>query len=192
MKKIFSPLSFLGTLLIGCDNNTVGKQVEANASNQPTVDTLCFEFKLMKDVTSCQLIIENDKVRGYFDWSPFEKDGAHGILQNGVKKGDIITADWQMMIEGNVQTEEVMFKLEGIKLSKLEGEMVEKEDKMVIKSPQTAIANDILVKVDCSQIATGLENAKLAVEAMQTTRKYKDLNLGLENGSSVHTDEPFS
>ncbi len=158
-------------MLMGCDNNTVGKQVEANTSNQPTVDTLCFEFKLMKDVTSCQLIIEGDKVRGYFDWSPYEKDGAHGILQNGVKKGDMITADWQMMIEGNVQTEEVMFKLDGFKLSKLEGEMVEKEDKMVLKSPQTAIAADILVKVDCSQIATGLENAKLAVEAMQTTKR---------------------
>lgn len=171
MKKILLPLSFFGVMLIGCDNNTVGKQVEANASSQPAVDTLCFEFKLMKDVTSCQLIIENDKVRGYFDWSPFEKDGAHGILQNGVKKGDIITVDWQMMIEGNIQTEEVMFKLEGIKLSKLEGEMVEKEDKLVIKSPQTAIAADILIKVDCSQIATGLENAKLAVEAMQTTKK---------------------
>lgn len=171
MKKIILPLSFLGVLLMGCDNNTVGKQVEANAATQPTVDTLCFEFKLMKDVTSCQLIIEGDKVKGYFDWSPFEKDGAHGILQNGIKKGDLITADWQMMIEGNVQTEEVMFKLDGFKLSKLEGEMVEKEDKMVIKSPQTAITTDILVKVDCSQIATGLENAKLAVEAMQMAKK---------------------
>lgn len=171
MKKIFLPLSFLGAMIMGCDNNTVGKQVEANASTQPTVDTLCFEFKLMKDVTSCQLIIDGEKVSGYFDWSPFEKDGAHGILQNGVKKGDMITADWQMMIEGNVQIEEVMFKLDGFKLSKLEGEMVEKEDRMILKSPQTAIANDILVKVDCSQIATGLENAKLAVEAMQTTKR---------------------
>lgn len=76
-----------------------------------------------------------------------------------------------MMIEGNVQTEEVMFKLDGFKLSKLEGELVEKDDKLVLKSPQTATASDVLVKVDCSQIATGLENAKLAVEAMQTTRK---------------------
>lgn len=67
MKKIFLSLSFFGTMLMGCDNNTVGKQVEANASNQPNVDTLCFEFKLMKDVTSCQLIIEGEKVRGYFD-----------------------------------------------------------------------------------------------------------------------------
>jgi hypothetical protein len=171
MKKILLPLSFLGVMLLGCDNNSEGKKAEANASSQPTVDTLCFEFKLMKDVTSCQLIIEGENVRGYYDWSPYEKDGAHGILQNGVKKGDMITADWQMMIEGNVQTEEVMFKLDGFKLSKLEGELVEKGDKMIIKSPQTAVAGDILVKVDCSQIATGLENAKLAVEAMLTAKK---------------------
>ncbi len=172
MKKIFLPLSFLGAILIGCDDNTAGKQVQANTSTpQPAIDTLCFEFKLMKDITSCQLIIEDDKVRGYFDWSPFEKDGAHGILQNGIKKGDIITADWQIMIEGNIQTEEVMFKLDGFKLSKLEGELVEKDDKLVLKSPQTATASDVLVKVDCTQIATGLENAKLAVEAMLTIKK---------------------
>ncbi len=173
MEKIFLPLLFLGTMLIGCDNNNATRKQSKinNLSSQLTPDTLCFEFKLMKDVTSCQLIIEGDKVNGYFDWSPYEKDGAHGILLKGVKKGDIITADWQMMIEGNVQTEEVMFKLEGFKLSRLEGELVENGDKMVIKSPQTATPTDVLVKVECSQIATGLENAKLAVDAMQNLSK---------------------
>ncbi len=172
MKKIFLPLSFLGAVLTGCDNSTSGKQVAANMSKtSASIDTLCFEFKLMKDVTSCQLIIEGEKVSGYYDWSPYEKDGAHGILQNGVKKGDMITADWQMMIEGNVQTEEVVFKLEGFKLSKLEGELIEKDDKLVLKSPQTAIIDDVLVKVDCTQITTGIENAKLAVEAMLNVKK---------------------
>ena len=172
MKKTLLPLAFLVVLLVGCDNNPRGKQIVANMSTPTTtVDTLCFEFKLMKDVTSCQLFIEGEKVGGYYDWSPFEKDGAHGILLNGVKKGDMITADWQMMIEGNVQMEEVIFKLEGFKLSKLEGELVEKDDKLVLKSPQTALIDEILVKVDCSQIATGIENAKLAVEAMLTVKK---------------------
>ena len=76
-----------------------------------------------------------------------------------------------MMIEGNGQTEEVMFKLEGFKLSKLERELGENGDKLVIKSPQTATVSDILVKVDCTQIATGIENAILAVEAMQSIKR---------------------
>ena len=172
MKTTFLPLLFLSAMLIGYDNNMSGKQVETSTSNTPSaVDTLCFELKLMKDVTSCQLIIEGDKVKGYYDWSPFEKDGAHGILLNGVKKGDIITADWQMMIEGNVQIEEVMFRLEDVNLSKLEGELAENGDKLVVKSPQTATVSDILVKVDCTQIATGIENAILAVEAMKSIKR---------------------
>ena len=172
MNKMLLPLSFLGAALMGCNNNSSEKQLAANMSTPAAnIDTLCFEFKLMKDVTSCQLIIEGEKVSGYYDWSPFEKDGAHGILQNGVKKGDMITADWLMMIEGNVQTEEIMLKLDGIKLSKLEGELVDKDDKLVLKSPQTALVDDILIKVDCSQIASGIENAKLAVEAMLTVKK---------------------
>ena len=78
----------------------------------------------------------------------------------------MITVDWQMMIEGSVQTEELLFKLEDDKLSQLEGELIEKGDKIVIKSPETAKVRDVLMKVDCIKIAKGIENAKSAAEIM--------------------------
>ena len=168
MKKTLFALALLATFLMSCENTTTEKNPEAVASMpaQPTIDTLCFEFKFKNDITSCQLIIDGDKVSGCFDWSPFEKDGGHGILKNGVKKGDMITVDWQMMIEGSVQTEELLFKLEDDKLSQLEGELIEKGDKIVIKSPETAKVRDVLMKVDCIKIAKGIENAKSAAEIM--------------------------
>ena len=121
-------------------------------------------------MTSCQLFIEGDKVTGYYDWAPFEKDGGHGILQNGVKKGDMITVDWKMMIEGSIQMEELMFKLAADKLSKMDGELIEKGDKLVIKSPQTAKVGEVMTKVSCSQIAKGIQNAKSAVEMINKAK----------------------
>ncbi|MBL7813484.1 MAG: hypothetical protein JNL70_00665 [Saprospiraceae bacterium] len=174
MKKSFFSLLMFSATLIGCQNNTAesSKPNGALPASPAAVvaDTLCFEFKYKQDVTSCQLIIEGDKVKGYFDWSPFEKDGGHGVLENGVKKGEMITVDWKMMIEGSIQTEELLLKLEGDKLSKMEGELVEKGDKVVIKSPETAKAQDVLMKVDCSKIASAIDNAKAAETAMKNMK----------------------
>lgn len=178
MKKIFFALAVFSTMFIGCQNNATEKKPDAVVTAPPTppppaksvIDTLCFEFKLKKDVTSCQLFIEGDKVTGYYDWAPFEKDGGHGILQNGVKKGDMITVDWKMMIEGSIQMEELMFKLATDKLSKMDGELTEKGDKLVIKSPQTAKVGEVMTKVSCSQIAKGIQNAKSAVEMINKAK----------------------
>ena len=117
-------------------------------------ETLCFQMiEYKKDITSCQLTIEGDKVTGFYDWTPDQKDGGHGILINGVKKGDMITADWRYFIEGSDQTEEVILKLEADKVTKMTGELVEKGTKMVLKNPAKAKAGDVLKKVDCAKIA---------------------------------------
>jgi hypothetical protein len=180
MKKAIFTLAACSTLLVGCQNNAATeKKPEAVASTpaataaapaKPTIDTLCFELKLKKDITSCQLFIEGDKVTGYYDWAPYQKDGGHGILQNGVKKGDMITVDWKMMIEGNVQAEELMLKLEADKLIKMGGELTEKGDTLVIKAPDKAKAGDVLTKVNCTQIAHGIENAKSVEDVIRKTK----------------------
>ena len=179
MKKMLFALAVFSTMFIGCKNNATEKNPDAHVTAPPpppppppavVIDTLCFEFKLKKDVTSCQLFIEGDKVTGYYDWAPHEKDGGHGILKNGVKKGDMITVDWKMMIEGSIQTEELVFKLAADKLSKMEGELTEKGDKLVMKSPQTAKVGEVMTKVSCSQIAHGIENAKSAVEMINKAK----------------------
>ncbi len=168
MKKVLFTFAAFSTLLVGCQNNastekkpeTAAAAPTVAAPAKPTIDTLCFEYKLKKDVTSCQLFIEGDKVTGYYDWAPYEKDGGHGILLNGIKKDGMITVDWKMMIEGAIQTEQKMFKLEADKLSEMNGELTEKGGKLVIKAPEKAKVGDVLKKVNCTQIAHGIENTK--------------------------------
>ncbi len=115
-------------------------------------DTLCFEYIFKKkDITTVQLVIKGDSITGEMHWHPYQKDGAHGTLK-GSKKGDVITADYIYMIEGSNQIEEVVFKLDSDKLNKLEGELVEKGNKLVIKDPTKAKYTEVYPKADCSKM----------------------------------------
>ena len=157
-QSIFMALSFC-LALFSCDT----KKPETTASTTPPppppvavveakVDTLCFEYIYnKKDITTVQLVMKGDSVSGEMHWHPFEKDGAHGTLK-GTKKGDVITADYAYMIEGSNQIEEVVFKLESDKLSKLEGELVEKGEKLVLKDPSKAKYTEVYPKADCSKM----------------------------------------
>ncbi len=157
-QSIFMALS-LNMALFSCDT----KKPETAASTVPPppppvvvvevkVDTLCFEYIFNKmDINTVQLVMKGDNVTGEMHWHPYEKDGAHGTLK-GVKKGDVITADYAYMMEGSNQMEEVVFKLESNKLSKLEGELVEKGEKMVLKDPTKAKSSEVYKKVDCSRM----------------------------------------
>ena len=81
----------------------------------------------------------------------FEKDGGHGVLKNGVIKDGMLTADFIYMIEGNVQSEEVYFKMDGDKLTKMRTELVEKKGKLVAKDLKKLKPEIVLTTVDCSK-----------------------------------------
>jgi hypothetical protein len=120
-----------------------------------------------KDVYSCRLDIratQNPFVKGYFDWSPHQKDGAHGILTNGKLENGLWIADFVYMIEGNVQVEEVYFKRENDKLTQLTGELVEKGNKMVAKNLKKLKPTKVLKKVDCSKLDKVIKN----IDAMKS------------------------
>lgn len=64
----------------------------------------------------------------------------------------MITADWAYSIGGSNQIETIVFKLEGDKLMKGEGELVEKGDKLVPKDASKLKFTDVYKKVDCSKM----------------------------------------
>ena len=124
----------------------------------------CYQFvDKSKDKYSCQIETRatlNPFVSGYYDWSPYQKDGGHGILTNGVIEKGMLTADFIYMIEGNVQAEEVYFKMEGDKLIQMNGELVDKKGKMVAKDKTKLKADIVMTKVDCSVLKVTIDGIK--------------------------------
>lgn len=156
---IFSCSLLLLTALTACNKPTPSPEPEKPVvtpapAPKPVNEALCYHWELKKDEEACQLQINGDMVTGYYVWAPAEKDQGWGILLNGIKNGDTITADWKYMIEGSIQTEQVVLKQVGDTLQKMEGELEEKDGKLVIKNLATAKVGSTLKKVDCTQLAT--------------------------------------
>jgi hypothetical protein len=165
IKSIFAFALLVG--MIACTNAPEQKaETATTGSTTPTTETTCYLFTLQKDSSAVQITIEGNNVTGYYDWRPWEKDGAHGSL-TGKKSGDMITADYKYMIEGSIQTEEVIFKMGADNLTKMEGELEEKNGKLVLKDPAKAQAGDVLKKIDCTLIEANIGYAKSALDMMK-------------------------
>ena len=133
------------------DSKTMSSVDTVATATKPVImeQTLCFEQKLNKDITTVKLIINGDAVTGEMNWTPWEKDGASGTLK-GKKIGDEIIADYDYMIEGSNQSEEKIFKLEGDKLLVKVGELMDgKNGKLIMKDPAKARFSETLIKVKC-------------------------------------------
>ena len=156
MKKIAFYCSFIFTLSACQSKNTETQTTDSTAINADTVatatapaaETLCFEEKVGKDLTTVRFTIEGNKVTGSMEWLPYEKDQARGTL-SGEKMGNEIVADYEYMIEGSNQLEEKIFVLEGDKLLVKSGELEDKNGKLFIKDKSKATIGQTLVKVAC-------------------------------------------
>ena len=156
MKRIAFYCSFILALSACQSKNAETQTTNSTAANADTVatatapetETLCFEEKVGKDLTTVRLTIEGNKVTGSMEWLPYEKDQARGTLL-GEKKGNEIVADYEYMIEGSNQLEEKIFVLEGDKLLVKSGELEDKNGKLFIKDRSKATIGQTLVKVAC-------------------------------------------
>ena len=171
--------AFAATLLLSACKNTPTEQKVASVPAVPTapaasaapappaaLEGTCYAHYLGKDVTAIQIIMDGDKVSGYMEWAPNEKDGGSGSIV-GTKSGNIITADWTYMIEGSKDTEQIMLKMDGDKLSKAEGELIDKNGKMVLKNPAKVKYVDVFNKVPCEKIAGNITSAKITTELLK-------------------------
>jgi hypothetical protein len=177
MKNLLTAVCAATLMFTACNTAPADKKAEttaaaptaaapaAPAAAAPTATT-CYAYYLKKDVSAVQITTDGDKVSGYMDWSPFEKDGGHGFLI-GTKSGNMITADWTVMIEGSKNIEQVVFKIDGDKLLRAEGELVEKGDKLVLKDVAKAKYTDVYNKVDCEKVAKNIGFAKDAETALK-------------------------
>ena len=175
-------LCFAAFAALSCNNPTekkadtattaapVAAAVSADTAKAPAAPVVggstdaCYQLvEKDKTVHTCQITTRatpNPFVGGYFDWAPHEKDGGHGILKNGVIEKGMLTADWIYMIEGNVEVEEVYFKMEGNKLTKMQAPLEDKKGKMVAKDKTKLKAKEVFAKVDCAKTKEVVDGIK--------------------------------
>lgn len=137
------------------------------AQGLPTA--LFFEKKEPKALTTLSLFIEGDQVFGNHHWQPTEMDGAHGTIE-GTLKGDIIHVVYSYTIEGSEQSEEQLYKLEGDKLIKGEGDMKDGKDAAhtVFRDPKAvAFTGSVLTKVPVQEPKIGTPQRKAIMDAMR-------------------------
>jgi hypothetical protein len=171
MKQII--LSLLCVATLGACNDAPKPPTAPPAPTAPTVAatpapaatapassaTTCYEMRFKKDITAVELTMTGDDVTGFYAWEPDQKDGGHGTLK-GKKTGDQITAIFNYMIEGSIQSEEVMFKIAGDKLLKANNELVDKKGVLVIKDKTKLKWDESFSTTDCPKIKAQIDHAK--------------------------------
>lgn len=196
MKFLFTTLLLAG-LCIACTNKTptVATTTPTQPATAPAPSTpqpsqaaaaivprnACYRMTEGKNISVVRLNIDSiGNVNGGMAWEPFEADGARGWLK-GKLQGDIITANFQYMIEGSIQTEEVMFKL--VEKSIIKASAPIEEDKhgtLVIKDKSVIEWKEAFQEVDCSQVSATLRRIDMVITAIHENisipkRKLKDI-----------------
>ncbi|MBK8879502.1 MAG: hypothetical protein IPN74_13425 [Haliscomenobacter sp.] len=157
MKITLTASFLLAFVFFACNKTPKPGETPPPAPSGP--EAMCFALKMNQDITACSLTIDGDSVTGFFAWEPFERDGGRGSL-NGSKSGDVITVNFHFMIEGSIQQEEMMFKLENGKLLRAVGELEDQNDVMVIKDKASVQYTEVFEPVDCSEVAEPIQRAK--------------------------------
>jgi hypothetical protein len=182
MKSFYFSLFFALTMLFSCKNETPKPVVQAPAPPPPPVaapapvapsPTACYVMNVGKDTTAIELTTIGEAVTGYYAWEPFEKDGGRGSLK-GTKTGDVITAIFEYMIEGSIQSEEVMFKLEGDKLMQAVAPMKDSKGGTVsVIKDKTKMdwTRQTFTAVDCAKVKSPIDNAKEITEMIMKSKK---------------------
>jgi hypothetical protein len=164
-----STISIISLLALSCGNSKTSESSNKDTTSSKTDSIevnkevkLCFERKdsfkekdeKMEMTTSIEILTKGEEVNGTYIEERLVNggnvDGASGDLK-GTKKGDTLYLDFSYTIEGYEATEETIWILQGDKLLQKEGELVEKNGKMVLKDANKATFKKEYLKVNCGQ-----------------------------------------
>ncbi len=158
------------------------KQLKRYLKNSPTgvpypsdeTSTSCYQHTFKKDRSIIQLTKDGDNVTGYFAWLPYETDSARGSL-TGTIKDDIINAKTIYSIEGDIQKEELMFKMKKDALVQGTGEMIDPKSNgnLRFKDRSKIKWKDSFKKVACSTIEKEIGYTKEVAEEISKEKAKK-------------------
>ena len=133
---------------------TTEKPAESIALPAYTNGTFCFKATFNQDVTNIQLIILDNKVTGFMNWVPYQKDSARGTLTGTKNANGELDLLYDYMIEGSQQTETKLMKIENEKLWIKQGELSDPkyDGHLVYKDVSQAKYGESIDKADCKSL----------------------------------------
>lgn len=148
MKKSLFVAYAVAALAVSCAPQKTTET--AAAAQKPITQNRCFLSVTGRDTFDVSLtMLPDGQVSGTLNYRFWEKDGAYGTIK-GSMDGEDIVAEYDYTIEGSNQLEEVRFRLDGDKLLRQQGELIELEGgKLVLKDPQHAPYNEVFTEVSC-------------------------------------------
>lgn len=167
MKKVLVLLAI--TAVVACNNNdkneanadTTSAPVNDNSvQEEPTnPDTstsnaiklpgqICFQSIVQRDTINIKLNVKDTLVYGELEYNMFEKDDNKGRFK-GLLINNVLKANYTFRSEGILSIREVIFKLEGDKLTEGFGEMEQKDNRFVFKDPASVKFTQVYTRVDC-------------------------------------------
>ncbi len=170
MQKITLSLFLVAMTFLAC--NEAIKKPAATTDTAPVAaaptpaapsKTTCYALRFKKDVTAIEMTVTGNDVTGLYAREIYEKDGAHGTFK-GTIAGDLVTVTNTFMIEGNVETAEMVFKMVGDKLMEGQGELEGKDGHMMFKDKSKLRFEETLAPVDCASIQAPIATAKQMAE----------------------------
>lgn len=126
----------------------VAASADAGQPENPGAITRCYAQRGPEGGTAVELTSDATHVTGYFAWQPAETDGAAGMFKGTIDGGQI-NAVSTYVTEGDVQESEMAFRLQGNHLAQGQGEMVERQGKLVFKEPASLNWGSTYTLVDC-------------------------------------------
>jgi len=140
----------------GNHRNTINRNSKSNKEGKLDEDkyrgNYCFLKVENKDSTIVKLrILNKNNIQGEMIWRPWEKDGAVGILSGKLNSMYEMELLYDYMIEGNMQTETKVMKIEKDKLLIKVGELQDlyNNGNLSYKDVSKAGFTEILNKIQC-------------------------------------------
>lgn len=169
MQKSFTYLAGMALTIAAC-TGTPKQPATQDATTGKTDDgNSCYFSNLGQDTTAVQITLTADKASGYLAWEPYEKDGARGKFE-GERSGAYVHAQFTYMIEGAIQSEEMVLKMDGNRL--YQGNYRDPEAHQAFPPADADIDwRDTLMKTDCSRVQAAVQRATDVYDMIQKEQK---------------------
>lgn len=151
-----APVYALAAILaVSCNNKNQIEQIDTANTAGSEIKELCYldvtqskNDPAIIDTMSLTVSINGKNVTGIYNWLPYEKDRKTGTY-TGTINDSVVNAIYTYNSEGQVQKEELIFKLNNQTALIKFGEMVEQNGIWKFKDSKTAKFNTVLKQTAC-------------------------------------------